>query len=1328
MADNLNLGLTITADDQASPDIAKLTEEIDRLTAQVNAQKPAVQGSSKDWLDYAQQTTATANSAAGLISSIEDIVIKTAEIGAAITVYQKWRALVEGLKDSYLGLQVLLAQSKATGSALLDAGWAEAELQAARLETTVGRLVARFLEYSRIGAVLKGAGIGLTLVEIGVEANTANEKTRALTEQIGGLSQSLQQLDPASQSVKNAKERFEELYKASLALKTSTDDLLPAYKAFFDQTASSNLTVKQSADILTDLAKTHRALRVTTDESVAGFSALNAAFESGFTSVSQLKTIFGAALNPALDATAQQMGLTRQQLQELINTGRLGAQDILPALTASANHLTTPLQTAGDAAEFSKKQFQDMGLSVFDLANQKLPGVDNALQHTAKEIANTADSSVDPIGAAVERIVNFGAQVVDWARRVKLSITEAFTTADWTQDWKTGIQEAVYGLDYLLVGLKEEFNAVGESIGIVAGAATTATNPLDDLSAAWAGMQDRLLNTRDRLNEYVNALEGVDNASGRMAEGAKAATEALKTLKEVPLPEALQKIVDKLDSAHSASKAVSEVWAQLGTLDFTSNNLKNLGILINTIDEVSKATRDATGTQQAFSQQLAELPTDRLITLLGKVQSLKDQLEASGNQGVLMGTVLGAVFEKLGINATEAGGQVTKYGKDGAAAFAAIATAAETSGAQIRAALDAALSGAKTLSDVAAIKAAFDALAASGQASAQLIADGQAAIARRLAEVQTQVSGVQQGFKTLGVESVAHLQALAEAAKASFAQLSYGNAALIDVQKGFLAWADAEIKAANATGTAVSAQVRHKAETLGLTDALNALIAKHRELTPELQANIDKTSAVASAQHSYLSALQSVATAQIDGYKNEIALAQAKGYTWTAQQKSIELTQLETQWQETIAAATQKVIAADIASEQAKLLAKQAIVDKKDADYAEIAAIQLKLQALGLEAQAQAIAGQVAAQRLQQQQLNAGQQQQNTKDTQQNTEATQQNTKAEQQNNAEKGSAWSLTKLMGDALGYARDQMEKLSPATKALFEQLVETKIVAAGFTSAYQTMIQSFQTELDPFAALRQSIKQFDATIAEARANALFAAHDVGGFFAAIKAASAEAGKAYTEQKLSAEELAASLHRMADGGRVDLGTLQIATQGAAGEFNLLNQTDLKDLQSAIDSTNQKLKAMQDEATSAQDKLAELNAEIAQERGDTATADKLKLELEQRQALAEAEAKLAQAQKEHNQELIDLYQQQIDKLNDLYALKEKNLEQDQRTKTNTANTTNSNTTSGGSSSGAGTSGAGGKVYTLNLTSGGKTLTANTNTDPSAFLDALAQARSRSLS
>lgn len=941
--------LTLSAKVEGQPSIEDLTAEIERLNAQlVESQQNAVTGG-KDWLDYSTQVSAVAESLANAVSSAEDIAIKTAEIGAAIAVYQKYRALVEGVRGAYAALQGAIQ----AGALVAGSAWDAASAQALKVETRIASLVSRFasLELATKGFGLAGAAV--TIADFVSSESEANEQTRLLTEQIGGLSTSLQLLDPASKPVQIAKERFDELYKASLALKQSAPELVDQYKQFFDATASSNLSIQQSGRLLTDYLQVQKSLRATESETKDAQIQLNDAFETGLTTIPKLGAIFGSSLNPALDAVSKSMGITRADLENLINSGQVGAESVLPALAAAARNVTSPLSSSGDAAKFSSDQFEAMGISVNELAGKSLPGAANALQRTGIEIKNTVDASIDPIGAAIERIENFGSRVAAWSERTKQSIADAFSGPDIKQAINTGIQESIFALDFLLVGLKDEFNAVGESIGVVAGAATTATNPIDDLRAIWSGMAGDLLNTRDRLNEYVNALEGVDNAQGRTADGAKALTEQLKTLPEIKLPEALKEIVDKLTATESASSAVGAVWKELGTLDFTGGNIRNLLLLRQTIQDVSDRTQDATGTQAAFSSELSKLPVDKLTALLQKTGELGPRLKQAGDDGALLDTVLGAAFDKLGLNAAEAGGKITRAGQDAAATFALIANSADTNGAQIRSALNSALNAAKTKSDVALIQAEFAKLAQSGQASGQLIADGQAAVARRLADLQNQIPGIGAAFKDLGVSSSQQLRAVADAASASFAQLQAGNATVQELQQGFLAWAEAEIKAANAAGLPIPATIQHRAETLGLVSALGELANRYREMPPEQEASAAASERAAVAAGHYTASLKAVADAQLARRRAEIDLLVAEGDTETAQRKIIELTQLEAQWTQTLATSKQAEIAAEISSTQKKLEAKQAASSKTQADEQEISALRLKLSALDQEAKAE---------------------------------------------------------------------------------------------------------------------------------------------------------------------------------------------------------------------------------------------------------------------------------------------------------------------------------------------------------------------------------------
>jgi hypothetical protein len=212
--------------------------------------------------------------------------------------------------------------------------------------------------------------------------------------------------------------------------------------------------------------------------------------------------------------------------------------------------------------------------------------------------------------------------------------------------------------------------------------------------------------------------------------------------------------------------------------------------------------------------------------------------------------------------------------------------------------------------------------------------------------------------------------------------------------------------------------------------------------------------------------------------------------------------------------------------------------------------------------------------------------------------------------------------------------------------------------------------------------------------------------------------ARKAYLEQAIAAYQLADALKDMTENSKGNASALEdmtLSAQKSADGMNLLDQKTLDHLKDAIEEANQKLRDMQDEAQAAQDRLAELDAEIAAESGDTARADQMKLELERTRDLASAEAALSEARAAGNREAAALYEQQIQKLEKLYTLKLKNLAAEQQS--------SAASSSSGSTTSATSSNVNRGEYTLNLTAGGTTLAATTAADPTSFLNAIAQAR-----
>ncbi len=215
-------------------------------------------------------------------------------------------------------------------------------------------------------------------------------------------------------------------------------------------------------------------------------------------------------------------------------------------------------------------------------------------------------------------------------------------------------------------------------------------------------------------------------------------------------------------------------------------------------------------------------------------------------------------------------------------------------------------------------------------------------------------------------------------------------------------------------------------------------------------------------------------------------------------------------------------------------------------------------------------------------------------------------------------------------------------------------------------------------------------------------------------------EVKTAYENQKSAINGMIDALNQFNSTGEYNTQVQQAMIQAGgdlAAQYELMDKQHLDNLRAALDSANKKLRDMRQEAQSATDQLAELNAEIAAEQGDTAKSDRLKLQLEESQKLAAVEENLAKAQAENNAELIALYQSQVQKLKELYDLKSRNLEKDIQSKKEQAATSTTNTTTNATtktvvgSGGASTSGG----ITLNINAGNaQLLDAN-------FADALAR-------
>lgn len=427
----------------------------------------------------------------------------------------------------------------------------------------------------------------------------------------------------------------------------------------------------------------------------------------------------------------------------------------------------------------------------------------------------------------------------------------------------------------------------------------------------------------------------------------------------------------------------------------------------------------------------------------------------------------------------------------------------------------------------------------------------------------------------------------------------------------------------------------------------------------------------ASATDDYSSALERVSKAQIAGLRAEIDLARAKGETWTVQRKSVELAELEARWAQTLAAAKQFEIQAQQKATEAKIAELTAIEDKTAAQQLELSGLQLKLQALGQEAQALQLLAGLDALRAQ----TAGQTASDTKPIKENTQAIQDNSAALAVNITHTNDTSAAVKGLGEVMATAKDETAALSEKAQLYFEAMVLGIGAAQGLNdsvTAASDAVVAFQRAVDgggsdALAGYERSLLDAKTAVRQFQEELLFASNGIDRLETSILLAREKTKAAFFEQQVQAEQLAKALNDMAESGRVDLGTLAIAVQGVSGAFTLLDEQDLGNLQSAIDAATERLQRMQGEAADARQAIAELNAEILAEKGDTAAAAALRRQIEEEQKLADLEAARARAQLEQNTELVRLIDEQIQKTKELFDLKEQNARADANRPTTTS-------------------------------------------------------------
>lgn len=256
------------------------------------------------------------------------------------------------------------------------------------------------------------------------------------------------------------------------------------------------------------------------------------------------------------------------------------------------------------------------------------------------------------------------------------------------------------------------------------------------------------------------------------------------------------------------------------------------------------------------------------------------------------------------------------------------------------------------------------------------------------------------------------------------------------------------------------------------------------------------------------------------------------------------------------------------------------------------------------------------------------------------TQATQDKTRAERDAADAAKAAASAAKAAADAAAEAADKQRALGTA--------VSTALSAAN------RAIRDLDGDAEKLNARFNELQRIMLSTTNAQGMA--------GWMGQIAAITQTLTQEFESQKARLTDLTDTLDRYADTGEYTASVQQAMIQSATNldqQYTLLNQQDLDQLRAALDSANQKLRAMRQATQDAKDRLAELNAELLEAQGADQKAQLLRQQLSFQQQLAEIEQQRAAAEAAGNRELLAILAEQEATLRRINDAKTRNIEAD---------------------------------------------------------------------
>lgn len=223
---------------------------------------------------------------------------------------------------------------------------------------------------ARTTNALKGAFMGLIgylgvqqLIQLGEQASQTGIYFDGLKNKFQAATLNAQAATNSFDYVKNSCQQL------GLNFQTTADQ----FAGFEAAALRSGLTLGQVKTIFTDVSDAAVSLHLSGDKVQSVFLALEQIASKGNVQMRQLKLQLGQALPGAFEIAAQAMGVTTAQLNKLVASGQLTAQEFLPKFAeAIKENLGTEVETASQQANASFNRLQNDILFLNEAVGEQL--------------------------------------------------------------------------------------------------------------------------------------------------------------------------------------------------------------------------------------------------------------------------------------------------------------------------------------------------------------------------------------------------------------------------------------------------------------------------------------------------------------------------------------------------------------------------------------------------------------------------------------------------------------------------------------------------------------------------------------------------------------------------------------------------------------------------------------------------------------------------------------------------------------------------------------------------------------------------------------------